>query len=62
MNLNHYFDCLCCIDREEVIVFKTVAKTVQLAKAIYLGPNDTADKNLTEVWIQRIHDLFFFLF
>ena len=44
MNLNHYFDCLCCIDRE-VIVFKTVAKTVQLAKAIYLGPNDTADKD-----------------
>lgn len=45
MNLNHYFDCLCCIDREEVIVFKTVAKTVQLAKAIYLGPNHTADKD-----------------
>ncbi|XP_044182113.1 uncharacterized protein LOC122962927 [Acropora millepora] len=30
---------------EEVSVFKTVAKAVKLAKAIYLGPNDLTDKD-----------------
>jgi len=36
----------CCsqFDREEVIVFRTVSRTVKLAKAIYLGPNDEADE------------------
>ena len=28
-----------------MIVFKTVAKAAKLAKAIYLGPNDVADKD-----------------
>ena len=28
-----------------MLVFKTVAKAVKLAKAIYLGPNDLTDKD-----------------